>query len=107
MMSKFKVGDVVKITDNGWSFPDFDEWAERHGLPNWEYGRVPANGCICRIVAAETESRHDLYGAQALFTGECYIIDAAGLEQIKTLETENEERKGQIYNPYTGGWTWL
>lgn len=86
MTNKFKVGDTVKVTERGYTYSTYDEWADRNGLKNWKYpATTTANRDVVKVVAVALHSSHDstvLLGVEYP-NGRQAIIGARGVELLK------------------------
>lgn len=84
-----KVGDTVKIIDDGRTYSTYDTWFTKYNIDikyalKWKHGESPNNGEIYKIVAIYP---HDKYMNTTLALVEdernCYIINIEGIEVVK------------------------
>lgn len=113
-MSKFKIGDKVKVVDAGRTYTTYNAWAKKHGLTNYA-GRprdcMTYNGLIGVIVAVvhSATERGYLIGIRAE-DGKEYIVEDCGLElvtdvNLKDLLTNGRRvklRNGTMYTVVDG-----
>lgn len=77
-MCKFKVGDKVKVVNNGTTYTLYDFAARELGLKNWNKRNTPDNGLVGTILSTFSDSR-EIYGIRIDSTGEEYVIGEKGL----------------------------
>lgn len=109
-MSKFKIGDKVKVIDDGKSHFMCGGWAEHHGMTNYvsSYVSLPSNGFVGEVVAQgfhlET-GREYLIGIRGE-DGREFIVEDRGLElaaesSLKAMLTSGRRVKLRNGNMYT------
>jgi hypothetical protein len=79
-VSKFNIGDVIKVIDVAQSYTTYFEWAEQHNLNQYSLDSLPFKGEEGIIV---TKGYHDnnvdfLYGIE--INGRHYILSEKGLD---------------------------
>lgn len=76
----FKKGQNVRITDTGWQFTSYQDWAKDNGLTLYQNNKQATEGSVGRIVAAAPHrfsGYGTLYGVEV--DGVEYIMEAKGL----------------------------
>lgn len=88
-----KVGDAVKVIDNGRTYSSYDTWLIANNIDikyaiKWTTGKHPKNDSIYKIVAIHKHS--DSRAMLALIEDDynCYIINIEGLEVVKFYLTQ-------------------
>lgn len=84
-----KVGDTVKVIDDGRTHSTYDEWFTKYNIDikyalKWKYGESPNNGERYKIVAIHPHDR-DKSSTLVLVEDErnCYIMNIEGIEVVK------------------------
>jgi len=116
----YKRGDLVKVQEPGFLYPEYDRMAEQMGLTRWKLRstffmdndeQMYLTNHTFSVVAV---ARHHSY---PLGTDDCeivvaieehpsarqYLIEAEGLE----LVDKQDNHEGEQYNTYTGRWSFL
>ena len=99
-----KIGDKVKIIDEGKCYSSYKEWIKIHGkkyLDNWEYGNLDFNKeDTYKIVAKTRHNDYDdmLYLIQNEKTKRVYIFGEEGIKKVK--EKVAEDKLLKIINTY-------
>lgn len=90
-MSNFKVGDKVRVVNNGMDYPMYKDFIQSVLLGKsslWESGRRIKEGNVYRVLAAHTHtimpSDGMLYAVENLKKTEVYIIGESGLELVES-----------------------
>ena len=88
-MSKFNIGDVIKVIDVAQSYTTYFEWAEQHNLNQYSLDSLPFKGEEGIIV---TKGYHEnnvdfLYGIE--INGRHYILSEKGLELVNNTVCNN------------------
>ncbi len=81
-----KIGDWVRIIDDGDCYFAFESWAEKNSLEFWENGLSPEKFSMGKIIAMDKDggiSRHVIYGVR--IKNRDYIMDAHGIEVIFSM----------------------
>lgn len=87
-MSKFKVGDTVKVINNALSYTTYIAWAIKYGLNKYVSGAWgnanPGNGTAGKVIAFGPHGLNSdfLYGIETK-DGRQYIISVKGLELVQ------------------------
>lgn len=106
-MTKFNIGDKVKVVNKGKNYSTYQTWADAYGLKNYKSKefRSPDNGTTATIIV---KAKH-LNGGKMLVgirtkKGDEYIIEDKGLKLIslslKSLLTNDRRvklRNGRMY----------
>ena len=88
-MSKFKIGDTVKVINNDLSYTAYMAWAIKYGLSKYvpdDWGsNSPGNGTVGKVIAfGPHEIDEDfLYGIETKDWKQ-YIVSVKGLEQVQS-----------------------
>jgi hypothetical protein len=106
-MTKFNIGDKVKVVDNGKSYTTYQTWADVYGLKNYKSKEFycPNNGTVATIVAkAKHLGGNEMLVGIRIENGDEYIIEDKGLELIspslKSMLTNGRRvklRNGEMY----------
>lgn len=88
-VSKFNIGDVIKVIDVAQSYTTYFEWAEQHNLNQYSLDSLPFKGEEGIIV---TKGYHEnnvdfLYGIE--INGRHYILSEKGLELVNNTVCNN------------------
>lgn len=88
-VSKFNIGDVIKVIDVAQSYTTYFEWAEQHNLNQYSLDSLPFKGEEGVIV---TKGYHEnnvdfLYGIE--INGRHYILSEKGLELVNNTVCNN------------------
>lgn len=89
---EMKVGDEVKVIDNGYCFDEYYDWVEEH-INNrllklkFDYGNILPNGTICEVLHIDKHnhgcnSDDTVAYIQDIENKRCYLISIEGLEKI-------------------------
>lgn len=86
-LTKIKVGDFVKIVDNGVTYTTFDTWIYKNlDFPNvvlYDFEVVPSTGTIGRVIA---KNEHGLIDTQLLAIktkeNKVYLIEEDAVEKV-------------------------
>ena len=100
---KFKVGNKVKVINNGYTYSTYDTWINKYAMQykkEWNRKEIPYknNEYIIRVKAPHGLFNIDLYLIQDIKTKQVYIIDDKGIELVK----ENKKFFKTLPNDYTG-----
>ena len=89
---ELKVGDKVKVINNGYCFDEYYDWVEeninnRELKLKFDYGNVLPNGTICEVLHINKHngsynSDDTLAYIQDIENKRCYLINIEGLEKI-------------------------
>ena len=89
---EIKVGDKVKVSNNGYCFDEYYDWVEeninnRELKLKFDYGNVLPNGTICEVLHINKHngsynSDDTLAYIQDIENKRCYLINIEGLEKI-------------------------
>ena len=89
---EIKVGDKVKVINNGYCFDEYYDWVEeninnRELKLKFDYGNVLPNGTICEVLHINKHngsynSDDTLAYIQDIENKRCYLINIEGLEKI-------------------------
>ena len=106
-MTKFNIGDKVKVVDNGKSYTTYQTWADVYGLKNYKSKEFycPNNGTVATIVAkAKHLGGNEMLVGIRIENGDEYIIEDKGLELIspslKSMLTNGRRvklRNGRVF----------
>jgi len=106
-MTKFNIGDKVKVINNGTNYTMYQEWADKHGMAKYiDKCHCPNKGTIATVVAIGSH-----LGGNAILTGirtesgQEYILGEWGLElvsraNLKDMLTNGRRvklRNGEMY----------
>ncbi len=83
---KFKIGDIVEVTDPGKAYTDYSEWASEHNFA-LESNDEPSTEFIYKVIAVGSHILHPgktLYGIEDE-NGIKFIIDEEGLKEAPQL----------------------
>lgn len=86
--NEINISDMVKIIDNGSTYPIYTDWVLKYApeyAVYFAYHQSAKNGTKCRVVAKHT---HDidgkmLYLIQSYDSDACYLISEDGIEKVK------------------------
>ena len=84
-MTKFFIGDKVKVIDSGTSYTTYQTWADAYGLKNYTNKEFycPNNGMVATVIAVGSHLRDNaiLTGIRTE-SGQEYILGEWGLELV-------------------------
>lgn len=97
----FKVGDKIRVTNDGATYPGMYSVAIELNLTNWEMGSLPNIGATCTIVGMTTPDdcgfrvcairTEPYYGKQS-----DYVMNERGIELIESPSKHFEEELFQV-----------
>ena len=85
-----KIGDRVKIVNEGEVYDTYESWATKHQLTNWENGFAPYDnnkGTVVCIDFLGSPSSTMLYGVK-LDSGKSVIMNRYGIELLEQQVTK-------------------
>jgi len=87
--NRFKVGDTIKVINEGSTYPIYETWAKEYSLEYWVYNNTPENNDVGIIkVLAPLISHPDIMLAGVCIDGKQYIIGLDGIELVEDNNTK-------------------
>jgi len=97
-MTKFNIGDKVKVVDNGESYSTYQTWATKYGMKNYVSGdfMYASNGTIATVIAVGSHLRDNaiLTGIRTE-SGQEYILGECGLELVSRANLKDMLTNGR------------
>lgn len=111
-----KIGDKVKVVDEGKGYTTYQRWANKHSLKNYQYlddeklDYFPEGYFKVLVIDYHEISFSTMLAGIEDKDGKHYIIDVEGLEVVGSSlpePKETEDHTGMIQNPLTKEWSWF
>jgi len=96
-MTKFFIGDTVKVINNGANYTTYQEWADKHGMAKYiDKCHCPNKGTIATVVAIGSHLRDNaiLTGIRTE-SGQEYILGEWGLELVSRVNLKDMLTNGR------------